>query len=321
MALIGYTRVPGISARYEAAQLAVFEDNEVDRYYVDKYRGQDETRPELNAMLDSVQKGDTVLVSDYAHLAKSVKDLLNIVNILTEKGVQLKVIKEKFDTTTPKGMLMLEIFEDLNNFEHEMVLGRQRLGIQKAKEEGKYKGRQPMPYDEDLFETEVIAWKCGKQNAKTTMEKLDMKPNRFYRKVKEYYKERVPYLLSQAFPLNDDDYYDMWYFGSFNEPNEPQTNMMKCVDYIRTRHGDIITGLWYIYGRSKEDGLRFIIRSVNGPDADEVEDSRNALKSFMGASTVYVIKPGDSVLSPSAPIEEWLELRNVYAIFDCDKEN
>lgn len=321
MALIGYTRVPSISARYEAAQLTVFEDNEVDRYYVDKYRIHDETRPELNAMLDSVQKGDTVLVSDYAHLAKSVKDLLNIVSILTEKGVQLKVIKEKFDTTTPKGILMLEIFEDLNNFEHEMVLGRQRLGIQKAKEEGKYKGRQPMPYDEDLFETEVIAWKCGKQNAKTTMEKLDMKPNRFYRKVKEYYKERVPYLLSQAYELEDEDYFDIWYFENYNDPNEPKKNMMKCVDYIRTRHGDIITGLWYVMRRRAEDGVRFIIRSVSGPDADEVEDSRNALKSFMRASEVYVIKPGDSVLSPSAPIEEWLELRNVYAIFDCDKEN
>ncbi|MBQ4488023.1 MAG: recombinase family protein, partial [Ruminobacter sp.] len=62
----------------------------------------------------------------------------------------------------------------------------QREGIAIAKAQGKYKGRQPIPIDEERFKTECAKWRAGQQTAKATMKKLGMKPTRFYRKVKEF---------------------------------------------------------------------------------------------------------------------------------------
>lgn len=188
MALIGYARV---STREQngARQIEAFSELKVDKYFLDKCSGKDAARPELKALRDYVREGDTVVVTEYARLARSVRDLLSIVDELKEKGVQIRSIKEQFDTATPQGKLMLTIFAGLAEFEREMILERQREGIALAKEEGKYKGRQPIPFDLKQFRREVKAWKSGEQTAKETMKHLDMKPNRFYRKVKEFVAE------------------------------------------------------------------------------------------------------------------------------------
>lgn len=99
--------------------------------------------------------------------------------------VEVLSVKEQFDTATPQGKLMLTIFAGLAEFEREMILQRQREGIEIAKRAGKYKGRQPLPFDEKMFRREVKVWRAGEQTAKETMRHLQMKPNRFYRKVKE----------------------------------------------------------------------------------------------------------------------------------------
>lgn len=184
MALIGYARV-STQEQNEARQLEAFEEMKVDKFFIDKCSGKDAARPQLAAMREYVREGDIVIVTEYARLARSVRDLLSIVDELTSKGVQLRSIKEQFDTTTPQGKLMLTIFAGLAEFEREMILQRQREGIELAKKEGKYKGRQPLPFDEKLFRREVKAWRAGEQTAKLTMKHLQMKPNRFYRKVKD----------------------------------------------------------------------------------------------------------------------------------------
>ncbi|MBQ6039647.1 MAG: hypothetical protein IJL32_02550 [Oscillospiraceae bacterium] len=61
---------------------------------------------------------------------------------------------------------------------------RQREGIEIAKSAGKYKGRKPIPVDEDRLRAECAKWRAGEQTARETMQKLDIKPNRFYRIVK-----------------------------------------------------------------------------------------------------------------------------------------
>ncbi|MBP3796713.1 MAG: recombinase family protein [Ruminococcus sp.] len=184
MALIGYARV-STSEQNESRQLEVFAEMQVDKYFIDKCSGKDTARPQLKAMRDYVREGDTVIVTEYARLARSVRDLLTIVDELTAKGVQLRSVKEQFDTTTPQGKLMLTIFAGLAEFEREMILQRQREGIEIAKKDGKYKGRQPLPFDEKQFRREVKIWRAGAQTARLAMQHLNMKPNRFYRKVKE----------------------------------------------------------------------------------------------------------------------------------------
>lgn len=180
MSLIGYARV-STDEQNEARQLAMFEKKGVNKYFIDKLSGKNTNRPQLKAMLDYVREGDTVIVSEYSRLARSTQDLLSIIQQLKDKGVQLISDKEKLDTTTPQGKLMLTMFAALAEFERDVILQRQREGIAIAKKQGKYKGRQPLPYDEAQFHRECARWLRGQQSAAATMRLLGMKPNRFYR--------------------------------------------------------------------------------------------------------------------------------------------
>ena len=182
---IGYARV-STDEQNEARQLESFQKyrESISKVYIDKCSGKDTNRPQLKAMLDYVREGDVVVVSDFSRLARSTKDMLQIVQALADKGVALISIKENLDTDTPQGKFMLTVFAALAELERETILQRQREGIEIAKAHGKYKGRSPIPFDESRFKAECQKWKNGEQTAVETMKKFDMKPNRFYRNVK-----------------------------------------------------------------------------------------------------------------------------------------
>ena len=93
-------------------------------------------------MLDFVREGDIIYVLDFSRLARSTRDLLDIVELLEKKGVTLISIKENLDTSTPSGRLMLTMIGAINEFERCNLLERQREGIAIAKKQGKYKGGQ-----------------------------------------------------------------------------------------------------------------------------------------------------------------------------------
>ncbi|MBT8766758.1 recombinase family protein [Metapseudomonas boanensis] len=100
-------------------------------------------RPRLQAALDYCREGDTFVVTKIDRLARSVADLLVIVAGLTAKKVRVKILSPDLDTETPAGKLMLNIFGAVAQFEREIMLERQREGIQRARDKGKYKGRKP----------------------------------------------------------------------------------------------------------------------------------------------------------------------------------
>ena len=137
------------------------------------------------ALTDYVREGDVVVVSDFSRLARSTRDMLQIVQELTDKGVGLISLKENIDTDTPQGRFMLTIFAALAELERETILQRQREGIAIAKKQGKYKGRKPIPFNEEKFRAECMKWRSGKQTAVATMKNLDIKRNRFYQIVKK----------------------------------------------------------------------------------------------------------------------------------------
>lgn len=190
MALIGYARVSTVEQN-EARQTALFKEEKVDKFFLDRLSGKNTHRPQLKAMLNYVREGDTVIVSEYSRLARSTRDLLSIVQQLTEKKVQLISDKERLDTSTAQGRLMLTVFAALAEFERDVMLQRQREGIIIAKKQGKYKGRQPIPYNEEQFRKECQKWIKGQQTATATMKLLGMKPNRFYRLAKKHGFSRV----------------------------------------------------------------------------------------------------------------------------------
>lgn len=97
----------------------------------------------LRAAVDYAREGDVVVVTKLDRLARSVRNLGEIVEELESKGVGLRVLDLGLDTTNATGKLMLNVLGAVAQFEREMMLERQREGIAKAKADGKYQGRQP----------------------------------------------------------------------------------------------------------------------------------------------------------------------------------
>jgi DNA invertase Pin-like site-specific DNA recombinase len=100
-------------------------------------------RPQLAAALEYLRPGDALVVTKLDRLARSVADLLRIIQAIERKSAALRVLNLKLDTGTPTGRLMLTMLGAIAQFEREMMLERQREGIARAKTAGKYRGRAP----------------------------------------------------------------------------------------------------------------------------------------------------------------------------------
>ena len=94
-------------------------------------------------------------------------------------------LKENIDTTTPHGRFMLTVFGALAELERESILERQCEGIEIAKAEGKYKGRKPVAVNEAKFRAVCTRWRAGEITATAAMQEVGLKPNTFYRRIKE----------------------------------------------------------------------------------------------------------------------------------------
>ena len=131
----------------------------------------------------AVREGDTVIVGSISRFARNTRDLLDLVERLTAKGVEFVSKKEAIDTTTPSGKFMLTIFGAVAELEREYILQRQREGIAIARERGIYKGRKPI--DRPEFQQVVALWRKGGITAVEAMKRLDLKSSTFYRKVRQ----------------------------------------------------------------------------------------------------------------------------------------
>lgn len=155
---VAYIRV-STEEQNEARQLEAMKNKGIERYFTEKVSGKDTKRPKLQEMLEFVREGDEIYIHDFSRLARSTKDLLEIVELLNQKKVTLKSNKENLDTSTPTGKLMLTMIGAINEFERQNLLERQREGIAIAKQEGKFKGRQVKEIDEKQFESELQKYK------------------------------------------------------------------------------------------------------------------------------------------------------------------
>lgn len=99
-------------------------------------------REQLALALEFVREGDVLVVTKLDRLARSVAHLLTILDALRAKGASLRILNMGIDTSTPTGKLMLTVLGSVAEFEREIMLERQREGIARAKNEGKYKGRK-----------------------------------------------------------------------------------------------------------------------------------------------------------------------------------
>ena len=179
---IGYIRISTID-QSTARQELLMEQLGVDEVYIDRMSGKNTNRPELQKMLAYVRKGDTVIVESISRFARNTRDLLELVEKLTVKGVEFVSKKEAIDTTTPTGKFMLTVFGAVAELEREYILQRQREGIAIAKANGVYKGRKSLQPPE--FEKVTAKWRNVQITAAEAMRQLGMSKSTFYRRVKE----------------------------------------------------------------------------------------------------------------------------------------
>lgn len=140
MARVGYIRVSSVDQNTERQLDGVA----LDKVYTEKVSGATTDRPQLQAMLEYVREGDTIIVHSIDRLARSLVDLLKLVEDLTKRGVHICFDKERLEFTgedNPSQNLMLQMMGAVAQFERAMIKERQREGIAKAKQKGVYKGR------------------------------------------------------------------------------------------------------------------------------------------------------------------------------------
>lgn len=184
---IAYIRVSTLEQNTES-QFEILKQYKIDKYFEEKISAKNTNRPKLMEMLDYVRNGDTVYVKDFSRLARSTKDLLEILEKLENKGVKLVSNKENLDTSSPAGKLMVTMLGAIYEFERANLLERQKDGIAIAKREGKYKGRKKISKPENWQEV-YSDWSCRKITAKKACELLKLKTNTFYNFVKEERKD------------------------------------------------------------------------------------------------------------------------------------
>lgn len=181
---IGYVRVSTIEQN-ESRQLEGLKKYNIEKMFIEKMSAKDTKRPQFQSMMDFAREGDIIYVHSLDRLARSTKDLLQIVEDLQNKNIHLVSNKENIDTSTATGKLMLTMIGAIAEFERANLLERQREGIEIAKAQGKFKGRKEIDYPNNWGEV-YLRWKKREITSNKAMELLDLKRNTFYKLIKKY---------------------------------------------------------------------------------------------------------------------------------------
>jgi DNA invertase Pin-like site-specific DNA recombinase len=141
---IGYARTSTVEQKAGLeAQLRDLGVAHVDKIFQEQLSSVDSKRAQLEAAIDYCREGDVLVCTKLDRLARSVADVVMIEKRLREKGAALHIMDPAMDTSTPAGRLIFNVIASIAQFEREIMLTRQREGIAKAKDDGKYKGRAP----------------------------------------------------------------------------------------------------------------------------------------------------------------------------------
>jgi DNA invertase Pin-like site-specific DNA recombinase len=160
------------------AQVAELQAAGATKVFQEHVSSVDAQRPQLRAALDWCRDGDTFIVTKPDRLARSVTDLLRIVEDLKARNVTLRIMSMGVDTSTATGVLILQVLGAVSQWERSVMLERQAHGIAKAKAEGKYRGRAPTARAKA---PEVLQMKASGRSINEIMESLQISRASVYR--------------------------------------------------------------------------------------------------------------------------------------------
>lgn len=139
---IGYGRVSTKHQRESLdVQIADLKKAGCTKIYYEIISGANSTRPELTKLLSEIKPGDTLTITSIDRLGRSLRDLITIIHNLKDNFIFFCSLKEQMDTSTPTGMLLFNMMGSIAEFERSLINRRIYDGVQRAKEAGKYRGR------------------------------------------------------------------------------------------------------------------------------------------------------------------------------------
>jgi DNA invertase Pin-like site-specific DNA recombinase len=147
--LVGYARVSTLDQNPDL-QLDALRAAGCTRVFTEKVSGAKEDRPQLAAALDFMRPGDTLVVWKLDRLARSMKQLIGLVEELQARGIGFRSLTETLDTTTAAGELVFHVFGALAQFERSIIRERTNAGLKAALARGRKGGRRPKVKDEDI---------------------------------------------------------------------------------------------------------------------------------------------------------------------------
>ena len=153
--IIGYARV---STQDQNPQLQrdSLEEASCEQVFEERVTGTKRERPELQACLRTLRAGDTLVVWKLDRLARSLKDLVELIHELDDRGVGFRSLTEAIDTTNAGGKLVFHIFGALAEFEHSLIRERTLAGLAAARARGRKGGRRPVMSAADVRKAAVM---------------------------------------------------------------------------------------------------------------------------------------------------------------------
>ncbi|MCP4206228.1 MAG: recombinase family protein [Shimia sp.] len=140
--LIGYARV-STKDQDTAAQITALEKAGCELIFQEKASGGRWDKPELHRLLGQLRNGDVLVVWKLDRLARSLKDVLTLMEKIAQAGADFRSLTEVIDTTSPGGRMMMQIVGTFAEFEREILRERTKRGLNAARKQGRVGGRQP----------------------------------------------------------------------------------------------------------------------------------------------------------------------------------
>lgn len=146
---IGYARVSTIDQNLDL-QIEALEKGGCEKIYQEKISGTTKNRPELDKMIEQFREGDELYVWRLDRLGRSLKNIIDLVLSLSDRGIIIKGITDGVDTSTMNGRLFLNIMASLSEYERELIRERTNAGLQSARARGRLGGR-PKGYTKETI--------------------------------------------------------------------------------------------------------------------------------------------------------------------------
>ncbi len=183
---VGYARV-STKDQDLSLQLDKLQEVGCEKLYQEKISGKSKDRPQLIELLAYLRSGDTVVVWKLDRLGRSLKDLIDLVNTIQEKGAYFQSLNDNIDTNTAGGKLIFHIFASLSEFEREVIRERTKAGLLSARARG-CKGGRPRGLSEEAQKTAMVAetlYKEKQLSVKEICQKLSIAKGTFYKYLRD----------------------------------------------------------------------------------------------------------------------------------------